>query len=145
MTTWVIEDILARSSRPGFHSQNVLVDEVDAWLKEIREMRIKSIICLLTNEQLSYYAAAIPEGLLEHYRRQGFETKHFPITDPHDDPIHGEEELIANREPIYQVFLKLPKPVLVHCNAGLWRTGHTVEYIRKRLSESRFPPAEHIS
>lgn len=144
MATWVIEHILARSSRPGFHSKNVQVDEVDAWLKEIKEMRIKSIICLLTNEQLLHYAA-IPEGLLEYYRKEGFEAKHFPITDPHEDPIHGEEELIANSEAIYQIFLKLPKPVLVHCNAGLWRTGHMVEYIRKRWSESGFPIAGHIS
>ena len=144
MATWVIEGILARSSRPGFHSQNVQVGEVDAWLEEIREMRIKSIICLLTNEQLSYYAS-IPEGLLKYYRRQGFETKHFPITDPHDDAIHGQQELIANSEPIYKIFLELPKPVLVHCNAGLWRTGHTVEYIRKRWSEGGFAPTGDTS
>ena len=143
MATWVIEDILARSGRPGYPSQNVQLNEVDTWLKKISAMRIKTIICLLANKQLSYYST-IPKGLLEYYRQQGFRTEHIPITDPFDNKLLGQQELKNKRESIYLAFLELPKPVLVHSGAGLQRTGPTVEYIRKRWSEG-FAPVDLIS
>lgn len=100
-------------------------------------MYIKSIVCLLTLDQLGYYAQ-LPEGLLEYYRKQGFRVEHIPITDPHDDQARGQQELSDNLERIYQTFLSLPKPVLIHCSAGKDRTGPAVGYIVKRWREGGF-------
>jgi protein-tyrosine phosphatase len=144
MATWVIEGVLARSSRPGYPSESVPIKEVDKWIKQIKAMSIKSIICMLTDDQLGYYGP-LPKGLLEHYRKQGFNVEHISITDPVNDQIRGQQELTDNRERIYEAFLKLPKPVLVHCSAGLQRTRFAVEYITERWRKGRSAPAGRIS
>jgi protein tyrosine/serine phosphatase len=135
MAQWVINRILARSSRPGYPSKSVSIGEVNNWAEDVRAMGIQSIICLLTDEQLAFYEK-LPEGLLEYYRKEGFRTESIPITDPADDPDHGWEELEHNLKRILQVFKELPKPVLVHCSAGVDRTGRVVGYISKRWNLS---------
>jgi len=135
MAQWVIENILARSSRPSYPSESVPVNEVDNWVKQVKSMGIKSIICLLRDDQLGYYTQ-LPEGLLIYYERQGFIIEHIPITDPNDDE-QGWRELEKKEETIYQAFQKLPKPVLVYCSAGQQRTGRAVDYISQRWNSER--------
>lgn len=128
------EGVLARSSRPGYPGEDVDQAAVEAWLGRAKEMGIKSVICLLDEMQLSYYRR-VPGGLLEFCRRHGFEVLHVPITDPARDP-QGRPQLEAQLEGIYEAFCRLPKPVLVHCSAGVDRTGKVVQYICDRLREA---------
>jgi hypothetical protein len=55
---WVIERKLARGRRPGYTGEEAVQvpqGAVDAWLSQARELGIRSIICLLAQEQLSLY------------------------------------------------------------------------------------------
>ncbi|MBC7289487.1 MAG: tyrosine-protein phosphatase [Armatimonadetes bacterium] len=133
---WVegLKGWLARSSRPGYPDEDVEPEIVDQWLEKVRQMGIRSIICLLDTSQLSYYSR-LPNGLLERYRQAGLEVVHMPITDPTHSPEQGEAELEQRLPAVWEAFKSLPKPVLIHCSAGVQRTGAAVKFIQEQLAE----------
>lgn len=131
MLHWVVENQLARGRRPGYNNErgtDVPQSVVDAWMEDVKSLGIKSIICLLAEDQLVFYAT-LPSGLVAYYREAGFSVAHVPACD-HQWPSLTDNHL----ERIWSAYKSLPKPVLVHCSAGVDRTGRAVEYIEERLN-----------
>lgn len=127
MVQWVIQGKLARGHRPGYAGEGrvqVTRAEVDGWIQEVRDQGVKSIICLLGEDQLCLYNC-LPSGLVEYYRQSGFQVEHVPALD-HQLPPLSEEQL----RQVWNAFRNLPKPVLVHCSAGVDRTGRAIKYVR---------------
>jgi protein tyrosine/serine phosphatase len=123
---WVIPGRLARSSRPGFvgaDPTDVDPAEVEVWLEEARAHGIRSILCLLDERQLGYYRR-LPGGLLDTYRRAGMDVSSLPTPDLQTPPI-PEADLAR----VWQAFRELPAPLLIHCSAGVDRTGAAVAYL----------------
>jgi protein-tyrosine phosphatase len=130
MFAWAISQTLARGSRPGYSGERgrlVSNAEVDAWTAEARFLGIKSIVCLLAEDQLALYSR-LPTDLVSYYQNAGFSVRHVPAQD-HLQPPLSQEQL----ESVWAAYQELPKPVLVHCSAGIDRTGRAVEYIKGRL------------
>ncbi|NPV93413.1 MAG: hypothetical protein HPY50_21875 [Firmicutes bacterium] len=131
---WEIPDVLAASARPGRELDAAVPREsVDRWLGEVQAMGIRSIICLLDKKHLVLYDE-LPGGLVEYYRQRGFQAYNLAVRDPAHYP-GGWEELEANLERIWDAYQGMMKPVLVHCSAGIDRTGRVVGYLTRRLGE----------
>ena len=134
MVSWIIEGQLAVSSRPGYvpgEERAVPLAAVEAWISETRGAGVRSVICLLGDDQLPLYAEALPEGLLGRYRAAGFEVAHMGVRDGLTEPYTA-----AQLDEAWASFRRLPKPVLVHCSAGYDRTGRVVRHILGRLEET---------
>jgi protein tyrosine phosphatase (PTP) superfamily phosphohydrolase (DUF442 family) len=131
---WVVEGLIATSPRPGYRpGPEITVADgvVEDWLDETLGFGIASVICLIGYDQLWLYRKAVPEGLIARYESAGLAVFHIPVVDQQTHPFTD-----AQYEAAWEAFKRMPKPVLVHCSAGMDRTGRIVDYLRARLAES---------
>jgi len=131
---WVYEGLLARSSRPGYPATEVSLRDVEKWLQQIQQQGIQAIICLLSQNELDEYYRGLPAGLLAFYEERGLAVDRIYVKD-YQSPAVDAGQLTA----VHAAFQQLPRPVLIHCSAGMVRTGRAVEYLRKILKEVNSP------
>ena len=145
LLVWVIPGVLACAHRPlrhhprfGGRGRNLppeATNEVIQWAQRMHDFGIRAIISLIHPKELRHYADLNlgAEDLIDFYRKSGFEARHIPWEDPAHRPLSGRssfrEELIRIREEALHAFDELPKPVLLHCSAGIDRSSPVAAYI----------------
>jgi protein tyrosine phosphatase len=136
MIKWVIDNQLARGQRPGYsgwRGRQVPKVDVDRWIEDVKTFSVKSIICLLAEDQLQLYSG-LPLDLISYYRQAGLNVEHVPVKDLQHPPLTAE-----HLKKIWMAYQVLPKPVLVHCSAGVDRTGQALRYIQQQLEAASKP------
>jgi protein tyrosine/serine phosphatase len=123
---WVVEGVLARSSRPSYWD-DATPEIVDQWLNEALRFKIKTIICLLSYEELQEYYIAHGIDLIQQYLSRGLDVFHVPIADYQEPPLNNEQIV-----ELFRVFSIATRPLLVHCSAGIDRTGDAVKYLQPK-------------
>jgi protein tyrosine phosphatase (PTP) superfamily phosphohydrolase (DUF442 family) len=124
----ILTDKLLRSHRPGYHlgkTEPVPEPVVVEWMASARNQGVASIICLLDEQHLKLYRdCAGGQGLVQAYTAAGFTVAHIPVKDHCSPPVNAEQ-----MQRILDAYEMLPKPVLVHCSAGVDRTGAVVRHV----------------
>lgn len=130
--TWLIEGKLAGAERPGRKgsgdTSQVEKSEVDEWIQAAKDLDppIKSIICLLDDDQLDLYKCVEEQGgLIEYYRSNdiwAFEVENESVKHPDDGKKLPDDKITAASE----AYGKLPDPVVVHCSAAQGRTRDAI-------------------
>jgi len=121
---WVINNVLARSSRPGYPDKVVNLSILNKTITHWKSLGIKSIICLLSNEEIKMYYKVINSDLIKFYKDNGFIVYHINVIDFQSPPLNSSQ-----LEEILIQYKKMEKPLLIHCGAGEDRTGVSIDYI----------------
>ncbi len=144
LLVWVIPDQLACAHRPLRHNRlyggsasNLAPDATSLvfdWVEIIQILSIKSIICLMHRDELPHYARLDlgAANLIEFYKLRGFEVCHIEWRDPRHsktDPAMIEYKKKQVRRQALEAYDGLPKPVLLHCSAGIQRSAPVAAYI----------------
>jgi protein-tyrosine phosphatase len=91
-------------------------------------------------KEVAHYAALSLDAadLIDYYRIRGFHVCHKPWDDPAHRPLGKrasfEEELRRIQAESLECFDQLPKPVLLHCSAGIDRSSPVAAFICSQRS-----------
>jgi protein-tyrosine phosphatase len=132
---WTIPGVLARSSRPGNPSEEVAAEDGEEWLARAHWLGIRTIISFLTDAEVEAYYSRLTVPLHQAYEFAGFTVLRLPLEDPWNEAANQAAlaELLA-------AMPQLPSPWLVHCSAGVDRTGFAVRHLTQHLRPASDQP-----
>ena len=134
---WAVPGVLAITQRPlrahpayGGSRRDYPAEtrqEIDAWIADLVEQGIRSVIVLTSSQELAHYdgPAGGDGGLLSLYRQAGLQIEHFPADDPaHDLTARAEFDAAVDELSIEvaDAVRSLASPAVLHCSAAIDRS-----------------------
>lgn len=114
------EDVVYGACCPGWHSAGSHEAAIDQWIASMQESGIERVCCLLTGRQLDAHDANI--GRYE-AAFGADHVLHAPVT---DHRLADRSTLEDDVLPFLTAADEADEPVVVHCLAGIGRTGHVL-------------------
>jgi len=130
---WLFRGRLAQSCQPGRWDGRELGVAVRAWLEQARRMGIRSILCLLTPEELDRCYTRRGIDLLHCYREAGFTVFHCPVPPNRAQPVHPIEV-----DRLAKALNRLPSPWVLQCDTGVDRSAHAAAWLRCNHGDATF-------
>ncbi|MEI7729364.1 MAG: hypothetical protein WCO56_07315 [Verrucomicrobiota bacterium] len=121
---WAIPGVLAYSGRPGYPDYSVSTHVVERWLEELGRQGIRSVINMLSEDEMDVYYRRLEAPLAQYYADAGLEVRQISHLD--QGVVVAKPTLQAR---LLSAFESLPKPVLIHCSAGVERSKEAAEGI----------------
>lgn len=155
LVVWVIPGLLAVAHRPLRHHPEFggsglplprrATSEVESWVNRILAHGFRGLICLMHPKEVAHYAAldlGVPD-LIALYRAKGLKVCHLPWDDPQHRPADEKplfsHELLRIRVRALECFHHLPKPVVLHCSAGIDRSSPVAAFIHQNNATQQIP------
>lgn len=114
------EDVVYGACCPGWHSAAPHAVAIGQWISFMQESGIERVCCLLTGRQLDAHDANI--GRYEDAFGEA-KTLHAPVPDHRLADLSTLEDDVL---PFLEAADEAGEPVVVHCLAGIGRTGHVL-------------------
>lgn len=136
LKSWNPELGIGRASRPGFGCDAHMPPpaEVARWIASVKQLGVRSVVSLLSATEMGFYAH-LPSGLLGAYHSAGLKAASLPINPDEPTPMSRDELAILD-----EILLQLPRPIVIHCNAGQVRSRQAVDHVVRQARRNRPDP-----